>query len=111
MFESNFPMDKASFCYHTWWNVAKRVAASCGPQDPPALGHGPLQHALTVFSLSFAHLPLPFVGVPTCACESLLPYCANQVVWSRAGLSAPEKASMFYGTAERVYCLDASAKL
>ena len=28
MFESNFPMDKASMSYHTLWNAFKRVAAA-----------------------------------------------------------------------------------
>jgi predicted TIM-barrel fold metal-dependent hydrolase len=40
MFESNFPVDKASCSYHVLWNSFKRIAAGFGAGDKAALFHG-----------------------------------------------------------------------
>ncbi|HVV92675.1 MAG TPA: amidohydrolase family protein [Hyphomicrobiales bacterium] len=37
MFESNFPVDKASCSYAVLWNALKRIAASCSPAEKAAL--------------------------------------------------------------------------
>ncbi|MBT4687863.1 MAG: amidohydrolase family protein, partial [Rhodospirillaceae bacterium] len=39
MFESNFPVDKASCAYTTLWNAFKRVAADFGASEKAALFH------------------------------------------------------------------------
>ena len=39
MFESNFPVDKASCSYHVLWNSFKRIAAGFGAGDKAALFH------------------------------------------------------------------------
>jgi predicted TIM-barrel fold metal-dependent hydrolase len=39
MFESNFPVDKASCSYHVLWNAFKRLAARFSPADKAALFH------------------------------------------------------------------------
>jgi L-fuconolactonase len=39
MFESNFPVDKASCSYHVLWNAFKRLAAEFAPADNAALFH------------------------------------------------------------------------
>jgi predicted TIM-barrel fold metal-dependent hydrolase len=39
MFESNFPVDKASCSYHVLWNSFKRIAADFAPGDKVALFH------------------------------------------------------------------------
>jgi predicted TIM-barrel fold metal-dependent hydrolase len=39
MFESNFPVDKASCSYHVLWNAFKRLAADFAPADKKALFH------------------------------------------------------------------------
>ena len=39
MFESNFPVDKASCSYHVLWNAFKRLAAGFGAGDKAALFH------------------------------------------------------------------------
>ncbi len=39
MFESNFPVDKASCSYHVLWNAFKRLAAGFGAPDKAALFH------------------------------------------------------------------------
>ena len=39
MFESNFPVDKASCSYHVLWNAFKRVTAKFGAADKAALFH------------------------------------------------------------------------
>jgi L-fuconolactonase len=39
MFESNFPVDKASCSYHALWNAFKRVATVLGTSDKAALFH------------------------------------------------------------------------
>jgi len=39
MFESNFPVDKASCPYHILWNAFKRLAAEFGARDKAALFH------------------------------------------------------------------------
>jgi len=39
MFESNFPVDKASCSYHVLWNSFKRIADGFGPVDKAALFH------------------------------------------------------------------------
>jgi L-fuconolactonase len=39
MFESNFPVDKASCSYHILWNAFKRLAARFGAGDKAALFH------------------------------------------------------------------------
>ncbi len=40
MFESNFPVDKASCSYGVLWNAFKKIAASHAPADQDALFHG-----------------------------------------------------------------------
>ena len=40
MFESNFPVDRASFSYHLLWNAFKRVAAKFSPSERAALFYG-----------------------------------------------------------------------
>lgn len=39
MFESNFPVDRASCSYHVLWNAFKRLAAGFGAADKAALFH------------------------------------------------------------------------
>ncbi len=39
MFESNFPVDKASCAYHVLWNSFKRIAARCSAAEKAALFH------------------------------------------------------------------------
>ena len=39
MFESNFPVDKASASYHVVWNAFKRLTAGFGAGDKAALFH------------------------------------------------------------------------
>jgi len=39
MFESNFPVDKISGSYKTYWNVFKRLAAGCSADEKAALFH------------------------------------------------------------------------
>jgi L-fuconolactonase len=39
MFESNFPVDKASCTYDVLWNAFKRIAADASPADKAALFH------------------------------------------------------------------------
>ena len=39
MFESNFPVDKASCAYTTLWNAFKRVTVDFGASDKAALFH------------------------------------------------------------------------
>jgi L-fuconolactonase len=39
MFESNFPVDKASCSYHVLWNAFKRLAADLSARDKAALFH------------------------------------------------------------------------
>ena len=39
MFESNFPVDKASCSYHVLWNSFKKIAAGASPADKAALFH------------------------------------------------------------------------
>ena len=39
MFESNFPVDRASFSYHMLWNAFKRVSAKFSPSERAALFH------------------------------------------------------------------------
>jgi predicted TIM-barrel fold metal-dependent hydrolase len=40
MFESNFPVDKASYAYTTCWNAFKRVAAGFSDAEKAALFQG-----------------------------------------------------------------------
>ena len=40
MFESNFPVDKASCSYRTLWNAFKQMAADASPAEKAALFHG-----------------------------------------------------------------------
>lgn len=40
MFESNFPVDKATASYAVVWNAFKRIAASCSVEERHALMHG-----------------------------------------------------------------------
>lgn len=40
MFESNFPVDKASCSYAVLWNACKRITASCSSAEKAALFHG-----------------------------------------------------------------------
>lgn len=40
MFESNFPVDKASFSYGIMWNAFKRLAARYSPEERAALFYG-----------------------------------------------------------------------
>lgn len=40
MFESNFPVDKVSFGYRTFWNACKRIAAAYGPAETADLFSG-----------------------------------------------------------------------
>jgi predicted TIM-barrel fold metal-dependent hydrolase len=51
MFESNFPVDKASCSYAVLWNAFKRVAAGFSPADKAALFH---DTAVRVYRLSAA---------------------------------------------------------
>jgi predicted TIM-barrel fold metal-dependent hydrolase len=37
MFESNFPVDKISGAYATYWNAFKRLAAGASPDEKAAL--------------------------------------------------------------------------
>ncbi len=39
MFESNFPVDRASFSYHLLWNAFKRLSAGFSPAERAALFH------------------------------------------------------------------------
>ncbi len=39
MFESNFPVDKASCSYHVLWNAFKRLTAKFSAADRSALFH------------------------------------------------------------------------
>jgi len=39
MFESNFPVDRASFSYHLLWNAFKRMSAKYSPAERAALFH------------------------------------------------------------------------
>jgi predicted TIM-barrel fold metal-dependent hydrolase len=39
MFESNFPVDKASCSYRTLWNSFKKIAAGASASDKAALFH------------------------------------------------------------------------
>ena len=39
MFESNFPVDKASCSYAVLWNAFKRIAADCSAAEKAALFH------------------------------------------------------------------------
>jgi predicted TIM-barrel fold metal-dependent hydrolase len=39
MFESNFPVDRASCSYHVLWNSFKRIAAGCSAAEKAALFH------------------------------------------------------------------------
>jgi L-fuconolactonase len=39
MFESNFPVDRASFSYHLLWNAFKRVSAKFSPSERAGLFH------------------------------------------------------------------------
>jgi predicted TIM-barrel fold metal-dependent hydrolase len=40
MFESNFPVDKASCGYRVLWNSFKRIAAGCSADEKTALFSG-----------------------------------------------------------------------
>jgi len=40
MFESNFPVDKASYSYGVMWNAFKRLAARYTPAERAALFYG-----------------------------------------------------------------------
>ena len=48
MFESNFPVDKASCSFRTLWNSFKRIAGGCTPAEKAALFH---DTAVTVYKL------------------------------------------------------------
>jgi predicted TIM-barrel fold metal-dependent hydrolase len=39
MFESNFPVDKASVSYGVLWNAFKKLAAGCSESEKAALFH------------------------------------------------------------------------
>ena len=39
LFESNFPVDKASTSYNVLWNTFKRIAAGCSPSEKSAMFH------------------------------------------------------------------------
>lgn len=40
MFESNFPVDKMSLSYHTYWNAMKKLVADFSAEDKDALFYG-----------------------------------------------------------------------
>ena len=40
MFESNFPVDKASYGYEGYWNACKRLAQGMSPGEKADLFHG-----------------------------------------------------------------------
>ena len=48
MFESNFPVDKASCSYAVLWNAFKRIAAGASPADEAALFHDTATRAYRV---------------------------------------------------------------
>ena len=40
MFESNFPVDKLSLSYHTYWNAMKKIAADFSADEQHELFYG-----------------------------------------------------------------------
>ena len=40
MFESNFPVDKASYSYQVFWNACKRLVSGASPSEKTALFGG-----------------------------------------------------------------------
>lgn len=49
MFESDFPVDRGAFSYHTYWNAGKRIAAGYGVSEKAAMMSGT---AKRVYSIS-----------------------------------------------------------
>ncbi len=55
MFESNFPVDKASYSYRTCWNIFKRLASGASPLEKRWLFH---DTAATFYGLGVWELPV-----------------------------------------------------
>jgi len=49
MFESNFPVDRCAFSYHTYWNAAKRLAAGYSASEKAAMMGGTAERVYSIF--------------------------------------------------------------
>ena len=48
MFESNFPVDRGAFSYHTYWNAAKRLAAGYSASEKAAMMGGTAKRVYSI---------------------------------------------------------------
>ena len=48
MFESNFPVDRGAFSYHTYWNAAKRLAAGYSASEKDAMMGGTAKRVYSI---------------------------------------------------------------